>query len=184
MNSIDFNGHIFDVHHFTGTVTSLNIRPPIFPVTLKADNGKEHIIRKMYIPSFGCSKGNKLKVIWVEIPKDLSHMNGNTLYDSTLVGDKRIIYLATKNFTTDEVFIADDILGQYYSSSYSDGGCVFFLLALLVVFGCSLFVFHLSLISLVIGIAISVFISIPSYKSSIKAKKFALETKANLLALL
>ena len=126
MNSIDFNGHIFDVHHFTGTVTSLNIRPPIFPVTLKADNGKEHIIRKMYIPSFGCSKGHKLKIIWVEIPEDIMYFNGNYFENNdSLVGDKRIIYVATKNFTTDEVFIADDILGQYYSSSYSDSFCFY-----------------------------------------------------------
>ena len=196
MNSIDFNGHIFDVCHFTVSVTSLNIRPPIFPVTLRADNGKEHIIRSVRIPTFGCSKGNKLKVIWVEIPKDLSHMNGNTLYDSTLVGDKRIIYLATKNFTTDEVLIHDDLLGQLYSASHKTAGCLTFLAVLLSIwfgiffFGAILeikyfnFIFKSLTISFVISVAVAVFISIPSYKSSIKADEFVLETKRNLLLML
>jgi hypothetical protein len=181
MNSIDFNGHIFDVHHFTGTVTSLNIRPPIFPVTLRADNGKEHIIQTTDIPSFACSKGNKLKVIWVEIPSDITFMNGNTM--PTCLGDKRTFYLATKNYTTDQVLIYDRMLGQFFSSAYTD----YYVLPILAFFPICFIIylcFKSLIISCLISIAICFFMGKASYKSKIKAEKFVIEAKRNLLLML
>ena len=180
MNSIDFNGHIFDVHHFTGTVTSLNIRPPIFPVTLRADNGKEHIIQTTDIPSFACSKGNKLKVIWVEIPSDITFMNGNTM--PKCLGDKRTFYLATKNYTTDQVLIYDGMLGQFFSSAYDDH-FIFAILAFFLISFISYLFFKSVIIICLIGIA-CFFMGTTSYKSKIKANKFVLEAKRNLLLML